>query len=126
MTDAVVAVVADDLIWADRLGGLVAASGARVTMCRSLADLEAALPSVDAVLVDLSTRSFDPHVSIDRATRASVRVLAVGPHDAPSVREQARASGAERVLAYRAVAESGRETIGRWLATVDADEPARD
>lgn len=121
MTHAVIAVVADDLIWADRLRGLVAASGARVAMCRSLAELEAALPGVDAVLVDLSSRSFDPHVSIHRAARASLRVLAIGPHDAHDVREQARASGAERVLAYRVVAESGREAIGRWLASVDAD-----
>jgi hypothetical protein len=125
MTQAVVAVVADDLIWSDRLHRLVAAGGARVAMCRSEADLEAALPSVDAVLVDLSARSFDPHASIDRAARASVRVLAVGPHDAHDVRERARASGAERVLAYRALAESGREAIDHWLAA-DPDGQADD
>jgi CheY-like chemotaxis protein len=118
MTGPTVAVVADDLIWAERLRGLATASGAVVTMCRSARDLEDALTDVDAVIVDLSTRSFDPQVAIGRASQASRPVLAVGPHDADAVRARARASGADRVLAYRALAEAGPDAIERWLERV--------
>jgi uncharacterized protein YgbK (DUF1537 family) len=112
MTGPTVAVVADDLIWAERLRGLATASGAVVTMCRSARDLEDALTDVDAVIVDLSTRSFDPQVAIGRASQASRPVLAVGPPDADAVRARARA------LAYRALAEAGPDAIERWLERV--------
>ncbi len=115
MTVPTVAVVADDLIWAERLRRLVTGAGAQVSLCRSLPELEAALLQVDAVVVDLSARSFDPQAAIGRASEASSPTLAVGPHDADAVRAQARASGAGRVLAYRALAEAGADAIERWL-----------
>jgi len=110
-----VAVLADDLIWAIRLHDLVAGAAARPVMCRTMAALAEALPTVEAVVVDLSARSFDPMSGIAAAARAARRVLAVGPHDDAAARDRARAAGAERVLAYRALAESGPPVIGLWL-----------
>jgi len=123
VTRPTVAVVADDLIWADRLHRLVSASGAQVEPCRSLVQLESVLGRVDAVVVDLGARTFDPQASIACATEASKPTLAVGPHDAAEGRAQARASGADRVLAYRALAEPGSDAIGRWLSGVDRPAP---
>ena len=54
-----VAVLADDLIWATRLADLVRGAGAEPVAVRSLAALEAALPDVDGVVVDLTARAYD-------------------------------------------------------------------
>lgn len=115
-----VAVLADDLIWATRLVDLTRAAGASVVACRSLADLDTVLPGLDGVVVDLSARSFDPLVGIATAA-AGTRVLAVGPHDDAEARQAARAAGAERVLAYRALAEGGVAAIELWLAADPRD-----
>ena len=119
-----VAVLADDLIWATRLTGLVEAAGARGVPCRTAADLERLLSSVDAVVVDLAGRGFDPLAAI-AAVGARGRVLAVGPHDDAEARQGARDAGAERVLAYRALAEDGAAAIGLWLAADPRGGPPR-
>jgi hypothetical protein len=129
MNEIRVAVLADDLIWATRLRDLIAGTSARPVPCRTMAALAEALPAVDAVVVDLSARSFDPVSGIAEASRATRRVLAVGPHDDAVARDRARAAGAERVLAYRALAEAGPVAIARWLGAdprADALPPADD
>jgi hypothetical protein len=119
-----VAVLADDLIWATRLADLVRVAGARVVACRSLADLDAALPGLDGAVVDLSARSFDPLAGIVMAADR-VRVLAVGPHDDAEARRAARDAGADRVLAYRSLADAGAAAVELWLAADPRDGVAR-
>jgi len=125
MTSIRVAVLADDLIWATRLIDLVSGTAAQPVTCRSLTALAEALPRVDAVVVDLSARSFDPVVGITQAAGRSKRVLAVGPHDDTAVRDRAREAGAERVLAYRALAEAGSAAMALWLAADPRDGVSR-
>ena len=113
--DAVL-ILADDLIWASRLADLVGRLGRRVVRARDLGAFERALPESAEVVVDLTARAYDGVAAVDVAARAGHRVLCVGQHDDEALRERARAAGAERVLAYRAVFEGGPEGIGRWLS----------
>jgi hypothetical protein len=117
VTDAPrVIILADDIIWADRLARAVAAASASSVTVRSLAGLEAGLEGVSVAIVDLTARAYDGLAAIDIATRAGVRVLAVGQHDDHASRKRALAAGAERVLAYRKLFEDGPDTIGAFLA----------
>jgi DNA-binding NarL/FixJ family response regulator len=115
-----VAVLADDLIWADRLARTVVAAGGRPARVAHLAALEAALADpdagVDAAIVDLTARAYDGIAAVERAASAGVRVLAVGQHDDLALRKRALAAGAERVLAYRKLFEDGPATMAAFLA----------
>jgi DNA-binding NtrC family response regulator len=114
-----VVVLADDLIWQTRLVDAVRSAGATPERVRSVADLERALPSSEALIVDLTARGFEPLAAIARAKELApgVRVLAVGQHNDVDLRKRAFAAGAERVLAYRKLFEDGPGTLGRWLGT---------
>lgn len=123
MSAARVAVVADDLIWGTRLVELVRTAGADPLPCRTRQAFEGAIPASRAALVDLSGRSYDGIELIALARKRGVRVLAIGQHDDAALRSQARAAGAERVLAYRALAEGGPVLVGGWLADDGAIRP---
>lgn len=109
-------VLADDLIWADRLVRAVAASGATPTHVRSLAAFQAQLARSQAAIVDLTARAYDAVEALRQARGAGVRSLAVGQHDDLPLRRSALAAGAERVYAYRKLFEDGPATLEAWLA----------
>ena len=111
-----IVVVADDLIWADRLVRLVRAAGVLAVTTRSLPGLRAALPTARAVLVDLTAQQYDPLAAVAEAGAAGCRVLAVAQHDDLDLHRRARAAGAERVVAYRLLHERGAEVVRAWLA----------
>jgi len=124
-----VLVLAQDLIWAERLVRAVTEAGAVATVIRDEAGLAAALAptttsavaSAPALLVDLTARAYDPFAAIERAHAAGARILAVGQHDDVEQRKRALAAGAQRVLAYRKLFEDGPRTIATWLAAAPAD-----
>ena len=85
-------------------------------LVRSSAGLEAALPDVDRVIVDLTARAYDGIGAIVAASAAGRPVLAIGQHDDRDVRRRALAAGAGRVLAYRRVFEDGPRQLATWLS----------
>jgi DNA-binding response OmpR family regulator len=111
-----VVVLAQDLIWADRLARAVEAAGAEPVRVASLERFEAALAGCDAAIVDLTALAYDGVTAIERARTAGVRVLAVGQHDDHGLRKRALSAGADRVYAYRKLFEDGPATIAAWLA----------
>jgi hypothetical protein len=111
-----VIVVAEDLIWADRLSRLLEEAGAVPVRARDTATFERHLPNAAGVVVDLTALRLDPLAALARARDAGVRALAVGQHDDHGLRKRALAAGAERVYAYRKLYEDGPPTIARWLA----------
>jgi len=127
-----VLVLAQDLIWADRLARAVRDAGATATVIRDETALGAALEAAEdppsgtpapppALLVDLTARAYDPFNAIGQAHVAGARILAVGQHDDVEQRKRALAAGADRVLAYRKLFEDGPRTIATWLAGAGAD-----
>ena len=124
MTDAIrVLVLADDLIWADRLSRAVTAAGASPVRVGTLERFVAAMKDdtdgsdagVTVAIVDLTARAYDGLVAIEAAAAAGRRILAVGQHDDHDLRKRALAAGAERVLAYQKLFEDGPSTIERFL-----------
>jgi DNA-binding NarL/FixJ family response regulator len=81
-----------------------------------MAGLEAALPDVDRVIVDLTARAYDGVEAIAHAHRAGRPVLAVGQHDDAELRRRALAAGADRVQPYRVLFEDGPRQVARWLS----------
>jgi CheY-like chemotaxis protein len=110
-----VLVVADDLIWSERLGRFVAEAGATPARVINDARLEQTLSGTDAAVVDLTARAYDPIRVIERCAQGGRRVLAVGQHDDVELRKRALAAGAERVLAYRKLFDDGPATLRAWL-----------
>jgi hypothetical protein len=115
-----VAILAQDLIWSDRLARAVEAAGARPDRAKTAPEFDRALCCADLAIIDLTARNYDPLVEIERATARNARVLAVGQHDDHDLRKRALARGAERVLAYRKLFEDGPATIAAWMARGDA------
>lgn len=114
MTGRVI-VLAQDLIWADRLARAVEAAGAEAVRVGSLERLDQSLPGASAAIVDLTALAYDGVIAIERARAAGARVLAVGQHDDHELRKRALAAGADRVYAYRKLFEDGPATIAAWL-----------
>ena len=108
-------VLAQDLIWADRLARAVDASGAEPVRVSSLERFGEVLPTSDAAVIDLTALAYDGVAAIELATAAGARVLAVGQHDDHELRKRALAAGADRVFAYRKLFEDGPATIAAWL-----------
>jgi CheY-like chemotaxis protein len=108
-----VVVLADDLIWQTRLTNILEGIGARVDRRRS--GLAESLADADAMVVDLTARSYDAIAAIEQGSAAGLRILAVGQHDDAALRKKALAAGAERVYAYRKLFEDGPATLVAWL-----------
>jgi hypothetical protein len=108
-----VAILAQDLIWHDRLTKAVLAASAEAVPVRSAA----ALPETPFLILDVTARAYDPDEVVGRAVAAGTRVLAVGQHDDPVQRKRLLAAGADRVFAYRLLFEDGPGTVERWLAS---------
>lgn len=127
---ALVAVVADDLIWASRLVAAVQRAGATPVRMGSDEDLEIALETVMAeepdpndpdprrivgVIVDLFGHRYDG-VEAVRAVRAvGLPVIAVAQHDDQETRGMALDAGALRVFSYNKFFEDGPALVRRWL-----------
>lgn len=119
-----VAVLAQDLIWQDRLARGVEAAGATPMRAKTAPEFDRALACADLAIIDLTARAYDPLTAIERARSLGARVLAVGPHDDLALRKRAIARGADRVLAYRKLFEDGPATIATWLERVEATATA--
>jgi DNA-binding response OmpR family regulator len=111
-----IAVLADDLIWATRLADGVRAAEADVVAARTAPGLDALLPDVDLVIVDLTARAYDGVVAIAAAAAAGRPILAVAQHDDHDLRKRALQAGADRVYAYRKLFEDGPATLSAWIA----------
>lgn len=119
-----VVILADDLIWADRLAVAARSTGADVLAARTLERFEAVLPDRQFAVVDLTARAYDGVVAIERAVAVGVRCLGVGQHDDHALRKRALAAGAERVYAYRALFEDGPSRLGTWFADTAPSPPS--
>jgi hypothetical protein len=111
-----IAILAQDLIWSDRLARAVEAAGGSPQRAKTAPEFDRALGSADLAIIDLTAHAYDPLVAIERARARQARVLAVGQHDDHELRKRALASGAERVYAYRKLFEDGPATIAAWMA----------
>jgi hypothetical protein len=111
-----IAILAQDLIWSDRLARAADAAGAEPVRAKTAPELDRALVCANHAIVDLAaSAAYDPIAMVARAASAGARVMAVGPHDDVALRKRAITAGAEKVLAYRKLFEDGPATIGRWL-----------
>ncbi|MDA8202846.1 MAG: Xaa-Pro peptidase family protein [Chloroflexi bacterium] len=129
-------VVADDLIWASRLEGLVRDAGGRPILVHSLRALDGILMSgfglPAGAVVDLAARDDAALPALQRLADAGVPAVAVGQHDDREGRAAARAAGAAVVYAYGALAGSGARGFESWVRevgvteTVDAAASAED
>lgn len=116
VTSVRIAILADDLIWATRLGDIVRRAGGVAVPVRSLAALPAALSGARGCVVDLTARAYDGASALAVAAAAGVPSVAVGQHDDAALRRAAKAAGAGHVYAYRALFEHGDRELGGWIA----------
>lgn len=110
-----VAVLADDLIWATRLGDIVRRAGGEPVRLASSPRLLAALPTLDGCVVDLGGRAYDGLACVAAAGGAAVPCVAVAAHVDADGRRAARNAGAVRVYAYRTLFEHGDRDLGGWI-----------
>ena len=120
-----IAILAQDLIWSDRLARAVEAAGAAPDRARTAAEFDDALESAELAIVDMTASVYDPLTAIERARSAGARVLAVGQHDDIDLRKRALDRGAERVFAYRKLFEDGPATISAWMSSPLAAKTTR-
>jgi hypothetical protein len=125
-----IAILADDLIWATRLADGVRRAGGEPVPARTAAAFVEALaggpggaagpPGVAGAIVDLTARAYDGLAGLRAAAGAGVPSVAVGQHDDLELRRAARAAGATRVYAYRALFEHGDRELAAWIAGLGA------
>jgi DNA-binding NarL/FixJ family response regulator len=120
-----IAILAQDLIWSDRLVQAVEAAGATPARSGTASGFAAALEDADFAIVDMTATAYDALDAIGRAHASGARVLAVGQHDDIDLRKRALASGAERVFAYRKMFEDGPAAIASWMSSPLVGTPAR-
>jgi hypothetical protein len=116
-------ILAQDLIWQDRLARAVEAAEAQPTRAKTSPGFDRALAGADRAIVDLTASAYDPLAAIERARSSGARVIAVGQHDDVALRKRALARGAERVYAYRKLFEDGPATIAAWLDRAAVPRP---
>jgi DNA-binding response OmpR family regulator len=113
---ATVLIVADDLMWSERLATQARAAGAEARTVAARAALAGALAArPDLVVVDLSARSFAGVDVVAEAAAAGTTVIAVAQHDDRDLRRRALDAGARRAYAYSRMHADGPALIGRWL-----------
>jgi DNA-binding response OmpR family regulator len=118
-----VAILAQDLIWSDRLARAVEAAGAEPARAKTAPEFDRALVCADLAIIDMTASAYDALTAIERARSTGARVVAVGQHDDIDMRKRALARGAERVYAYRKLFEDGPATISAWLSRSSAPSP---
>jgi len=127
---ALVAVVADDLIWASRLVAAVQLAGATAVRMGSDEDLAYALEAAMAeepdpsdpdprrivgAVVDLFGHRYDGVEAVRAVHAAALPVIAVAQHDDQETRSLALDAGALRVFSYQKFFEDGPSLVRRWL-----------
>lgn len=127
---ALVAVVADDLIWASRIVAAVQRAGATAVRMGSDEDLAYALEAVMAeepdpsdpdprrivgAVVDLFGHRYDGVEAVKAVHAVSLPVIAVAQHDDQETRGLALGAGALRVFSYNKFFEDGPALVRRWL-----------
>ena len=112
--------VADDLIWQERLARFVAAAGGVVERAKTGRDIEARLRCSDAAIVDLTARAYDPVAAVETAARGGRPVIAVAQHDELALRKRALAAGAARVYSYAKLHSDGAAVVGAWIEAMPA------
>ena len=110
-----IAILAQDLIWSDRLARAVEAAGGEPVRAKTAPEFDRALVDADLAIVDMTARAYEPLDAIEQARSAGARVMAVGQHDDHELRKRALARGAERVYAYRKLFEDGPATIAAFI-----------
>ena len=115
-----VAILAQDLIWSDRLARAVEAAGAEPARAKTAPEFDRALVRADLAIIDMTASAYDAMTAIECARSTGARVIAVGQHDDIDLRKRALARGAERVYAYRKMFEDGPATISGWLSRAPA------
>jgi ActR/RegA family two-component response regulator len=110
-----IAILAQDLIWADRLARAAEAAGAEPARAKTAPEFDRSLVCADLAIIDMTASAYDPLAAIERARSAGARVIAVGQHDDIALRKRALARGAERVFAYRKLFEDGPATIAAFM-----------
>jgi hypothetical protein len=118
-----VAILAQDLIWSDRLARAVESAGAEPARAKTAREFDRALVCADLAIVDMTASAYDALTAIERARSSGARVIAVGQHDDIDLRKRALARGAERVYAYRKLFEDGPATITAWMARSSPTQP---
>ena len=106
----VVAVLADDLIWASRLRAAIANAGFEPVAARRAQDIGSSF-----AVIDLTGRGYDGIAAVREAASAGATVLAVGQHDDVDVRKAALKAGAKRVLSYNKLFNDGPALITRLV-----------
>jgi ActR/RegA family two-component response regulator len=119
-----IAILAQDLIWSDRLARAVEAAGAEPARAKTAPEFDRSLVCADLAIIDMTASAYDPLVAIERARSAGARVIAVGQHDDIAMRKRALARGAERVFAYRKLFEDGPATIAAFIDRGAAAAPS--
>jgi hypothetical protein len=127
---ALVAVVADDLIWASRIVAAVQRAGATPVRMGSDEDLAIALEAMVAeepdpsdphprrivgAIVDLFGHRYDGVEAVKAASAVRLPVIAVAQHDDQETRGLALDAGALRVFSYNKFFEDGPALVRRWL-----------
>ncbi len=120
-----VAVLADDLIWASRLDRLVRDAGGRPLAVRTLDALDRVLDGDGGpgdsrlppagVVVDLTGRAYDGVDAVRHAAARGAAVVAIGQHDDRAGREAARSAGASAVHSYGRLSAAGPRVLGAWI-----------
>lgn len=118
-----VAILADDLIWSTRLVAQLQAAGGEAVPARDATAFAEALGRADGAIVDLTARAYDGLAALELARAGGVPAIAVGQHDDLSARRAARAAGASRVYAYRALFERGPHELARWVGSLAGGRP---
>jgi hypothetical protein len=139
-TGPLIAVIADDLIWASRLIAAVQQAGATPVRMGTDSDVEMAfdavmlevpdpaepdaLPRLVGAIVDLFGHRYDGVEAVRRATVAGLPVVAITQHDDLETRKLARDAGALRVFSYNKFFQDGAALVRRWFVEAEAgDEP---
>ena len=116
-------VIADDLMWAARIGEAVRRAGGKAVTLASDPELDLALEAHDVgdersltgAIVDLAVRRLDGASAIERIAAGRLPVIAVAEHDDQLTRKRALAAGATRVFSYRKFFEDGTRLVEDWL-----------
>ncbi len=134
-----IAVIADDLIWASRLVAAVQQAGAQPVRMGTDAEVELAFESVardvpdpaepDApprlvgVIVDLFGHRYDGTEAVRLATAAGLPVVAIAQHDDQETRRLALDAGAVRVYSYNKFFQDGAGLVSRWFVVDTPGDP---
>lgn len=138
-TGPLIAVVADDLIWASRLLAAVQQAGATPVRIGTDSDVELAFeaatlaepdasdpdaaPRLVGAIVDLFGHRYDGVEAVRAATSAGLPVVAIAQHDDQETRKLALEAGAVRVYSYNKFFQDGAALVARWFVADTPEDP---